>query len=627
MMSFVGFFRAVARPSYLKTFSNRDSKIAEAMRNLMTQQNLPKLPVPPLQKTLDKYLRSVRPLITDEEFKITTSVVSKFGAPGGVGEKLQSLLEKKAQSTNNWLSDWWLNVAYLDYRWPVTVYSSPGLVFPLQNFKSADERLCYAAKMIAGALDYKRCLDGHSIPVEKLGKDPLDMSQYYKIFGTCRVPGLTRDALHFADSRNPPKHIIVSHKNHYYKVLVYDGNNNVLPWKTILQQLNEIIQNKVDPGLPIGVLTAENRDTWGKVYKELLEDKENKESLDEIKNSLFLLCLDGPNPDLGNLNFQTKAALQMVHGNGSQGNAGNRWFDKTVQFVVGHHGEVGLTYEHSPAEGPPIANLMDHIVEYIEKTPSDVADGNCPKPERLHFNISGSMHGVLGTAKENLGKLVDDLEMACFTFKPYGKDFIKSQRLSPDSYIQMAIQFAFYRINKEPGAHYETASTRKYEDGRTETIRSCSIESVAFARAMLGNKSNEEKVKALQEAVNSHKQYTNEAIHGFGVDRHLLGLKLIAIDSGIEIPQLFTDKGYSRSTHMRISTSQVAGKCDSFMCYGPLVADGYACCYNPRPKEINFGTSAFKSCHDTNAEKFRQALEKSFIEMHDVLLSVQKSKL
>ena len=41
--------------------------------------------------------------------------------------------------------------------------------------------------------------------------------------------------------------------------------------------------------------------------------------------------------------------------------------------------------------------------------------------------------------------LVKDLEMTCFNFTGFGKNFIKSQKISPDSFIQMAIQLAFYR--------------------------------------------------------------------------------------------------------------------------------------------------------------------------------------
>jgi carnitine O-acetyltransferase len=50
-----------------------------------------------------------------------------------------------------------------------------------------------------------------------MGKDPLDMSQYNKVFGTCRIPGLKRDRLTFLDRNNPPGHIIVAHNNHVRK--------------------------------------------------------------------------------------------------------------------------------------------------------------------------------------------------------------------------------------------------------------------------------------------------------------------------------------------------------------------------------------------------------------------------
>jgi len=36
-----------------------------------------------------------------------------------------------------------------------------------------------------------------------------------------------------------------------------------------------------------------------------------------------------------------------------------------------------------------------------------------------------------------------------------------------------------------PVATYETASTRKYYNGRTETLRSCTTESLEWARSML----------------------------------------------------------------------------------------------------------------------------------------------
>lgn len=44
-----------------------------------------------------------------------------------------------------------------------------------------------------------------------MGKDPLDMNQYKKVFGTCRIPGLKRDSLEFHPTST---HIAVVNNNH-----------------------------------------------------------------------------------------------------------------------------------------------------------------------------------------------------------------------------------------------------------------------------------------------------------------------------------------------------------------------------------------------------------------------------
>ena len=49
----------------------------------------------------------------------------------------------------------------------------------------------------------------------------------------------------------------------------------------------------------------------------------------------------------------------------------------------------------------------------------------------------------------------------------------------------------------------------------------------------------------------------HQAILGQAVDRHLLGLKLLAAEAGMETPTIFNDVAYTRSLHFRISTSQV----------------------------------------------------------------------
>lgn len=90
---------------------------------------------------------------------------------------------------------------------------------------------------------------------------------------------------------------------------------------------------------------------------------------------------------------------------------------------------------------------------------------------------------------------------------------------------------------------------------------------------------------------------------------------MIAKEENVGLPKFYSDVGYRKSTYFTLTSSQVAYKSASFMCYGPVVPDGYGCCYNPRPNDILFGCSSFKGCSDTNTKVFAETLKKSLHSM------------
>ena len=61
----------------------------------------------------------------------------------------------------------------------------------------------------------------------------------------------------------------------------------------------------------------------------------------------------------------TQAAHQMLHGCNSDNNSGNRWYDKTMQFIISEDGLCGINYEHSPAEGIVVIELSEHLFRYM----------------------------------------------------------------------------------------------------------------------------------------------------------------------------------------------------------------------------------------------------------------------
>ncbi|KAK6021860.1 hypothetical protein OSTOST_12461, partial [Ostertagia ostertagi] len=48
---------------------------------------------------------------------------------------------------------------------------------------------------------------------------------------------------------------------------------------------------------------------------------------------------------------------------------------------------------------------------------------------------------------KKMDRAADDVDVAVFSYKRYGKNYPKSVNISPDSFIQMAFQLAFFRIH------------------------------------------------------------------------------------------------------------------------------------------------------------------------------------
>uniref|UniRef100_A0A8C1DL55 Carnitine O-acetyltransferase n=1 Tax=Cyprinus carpio carpio TaxID=630221 RepID=A0A8C1DL55_CYPCA len=589
-----------------------------AGRYLAHQEGLPKLPVPPLQQTCERYLAALTPIVDPEELNHTRKLLEEFQKPGGVGERLQKGLEQRGKKMENWLSDWWLQTAYLDYRMPVVVHSSPGVVLPRMEFSDRQGQMRYAAKLIAGVLDFKSMIDNETLPVEYLGGKPLCMNQYYQVLSSCRIPGTKRDTVvNYTLDKRPPTHITVVHNFQFFVLDVYNSDGTPLTVDQIYIQLEKIWNSSLQTNKePIGILTSNHRNSWGKAYDNLIKDKTNQESVRAIQKSIFTVCLDAPMPHASDDMYRTRAGVQMLHGGGSRWNSGNRWFDKTLQFIIGEDGTCGLIYEHAPAEGPPIV-----CFPMMVRTPMVPLR----MPQKLHFNITPEIKMDIEEAKQNMNIMVHDLDMKVSVFSHFGKDFPKSQKMSPDAFIQMALQLAYYRIHKRCCPTYESASLRMFRLGRTDTIRSMSIDSDKFVKAM--DDPNIEKVALLDKAVKAHRAYADMAIRGQAIDRHLLGLKLQAIEDLAALPEIFMDTSYAVALHFNLSTSQVPAKTNCVMCFGPVVSDGYGVCYNPMDTHINFAVSAFNSCQDTNAARLAQALEDALLDIKTLLEQTPKAKL
>ena len=72
--------------------------------------------------------------------------------------------------------------------------------------------------------------------------------------------------------------------------------------------------------------------------------------------------------------------------------------------------------------------------------------------------------------------------------------------------------------------------------------------------------------------------------------------------------------------------TQVSGRYEVATGFGPLVMNGYGICYNNRAHSIVASVSAHNASDETSAIRFREELERSLMDMHDVCVLNQQIK-
>ena len=87
-----------------------------------------------------------------------------------------------------------------------------------------------------------------------------------------------------------------------------------------------------------------------------------------------------------------------------------------------------------------------------------------------------------------------------------------------------SILFYILFIHQDAGKFcltYEASMTRLFREGRTETVRSCTVESAEFCKAVeSGDKSDADLKKLLQAACDRHQNGYRDAMTGHGKDNY-----------------------------------------------------------------------------------------------------------
>ena len=521
---------------------------------LCYEKSLPKLPVPSLAETASKYLKSVRPLLSDHEFQNTENAVREFVKPGGIGEKLQTKLVRRAQDPDykNWLAEWWDEAAYMEYRDPVVMFVSYFYCHKDdRNRKLPAQR---AAALTKAALSFKREIDEGTLEPDYMRKAPIAMSSFRYMFNTCRIPQEGKDKVTIFGAQGN-QFITVVRKNRFYKVW-HEVDGKELSTADLEWQFRKVIQLAGNQtATPIGIFTGDNRDNWAVNRKAFLTTRSSHcAEMNAIEVSSFLMCLDDTTP-----HTLEERARSCWHGDGR-----NRWYDKPCQFIIFENGRSGFMGEHSMMDGTPTHRLNHYVCDILARNKLDhgspIPSAKLTQPEEIKFHIDSNVLSAVAKSEKRFTDLIAAYDLRVMYYQGYGADTIKTFKSSPDAWAQMMIQLAYFKFYNVNRPTYESASTRKFQLGRTETCRSVSEECVAWCKAMEDSSmSNERCLELGRKALVAHVKNIMEASDGKGVDRHLFGLKKL-LSPEDEVPTIYKDPAYSFSSHWYLSTSQLSSE-------------------------------------------------------------------
>jgi len=93
--------------------------------------------------------------------------------------------------------------------------------------------------------------------------------------------------------------------------------------------------------------------------------------------------------------------------------------------------------------------LLEKILNKIDEIPSPEENGvtqhHLPPPERIEWIVKPQIQRRIQEATRDVNRRIEDLDFYVYRYKTYGKNFIKSCKVSPDVYIQLALQLAYFK--------------------------------------------------------------------------------------------------------------------------------------------------------------------------------------
>lgn len=526
---------------------------------------LPHYPTPEPREVLERMVRWVEPLVTEEQRETMSEKVEQFCTMPQFEKISKKMRELGTRENDSWIFDYWVR-SHLEVRDPICPYTSVPIRYenPIMQSHTVAEKAAAVLTAVSGIyLQFRQEGNG----AYQVGHKVYSNDEF---FGTlASINHIRRGMDQMYISSEIARYALVLYGNHIYMLETLAPDLTPIPYSAILGAVEQILQSKAAPLIPaFNFVTAEpDRDLGGDYLAELLQIPENKKEYQQVKDAILAVNLD-ENCPIGTVNELYGTCYDPV--------LFNRFHGKGTQFSIAGNGVMSMIVDHTFCDGgietylaTQLANRMEQFEFTMPSAPTEFRE--------LHFTIPEPLKETLCTCLSRYRQRMNAYVAEVVEFPQLTREILQSKGiLSGDGFIHIALQAAQYMTWGEIRNTYISVDCRSFFRGRTEVNRPVTPESVRFVHLLLDAKVGQDaKKECLLQALDAHHHRTQEAQAGQGVNRYLYVLNQVCLDYGPELglteqPALFSDPAVAIMKEDRLSTTSF-GHSDMKCSYFPPV--------------------------------------------------------
>lgn len=578
---------------------------------------VPALPVPELEATLRRFLATAAPLLDEPELERTREQAEDFAR--GEGPELQAALEAFARAEDDegrsWLSQEWLR-GYLSTREPLPLATSVG--FQIADAGDHGEPGAdRAAQLIhRAAAVHLQELRGHTPQELDARGHRMSMEQWGALRGGIRHPRPDTDEIRRPRIDAEAAEIGILHRGRLHALRIADEHGQPLPPGAVAAAVRRILSRPsawTDAELPFGAASAPGGQSAARLLAELTDDEHNQALYDRLTRMVFLVHLTEDLVDesehLRRLAFEP----------------GRTWHRKPLTYEVGLRDQwMGVHVEHSTIDGATLLSALARMQELelpdertvpVESaipdelpradTPAAPGTGtgtgdalpvSAPEHEHEHEPEPEAVQWRLAPVLRR--RLVEALAQQREAAAPYETRIVVVDRPDPaeapfrvsdDAAQQLILTCAQLAAFGRARSVYEAVDLREYRAGRTECLRPVTSQAVDCAEALLTGRATPEQVRA---ALDAHRDWVKACKAGRGIDRHLLGLQLMA-ERAQRDPVLLVSAARTAIGEDFLSTTSIGGAGQIVRyAFAPSTPEGFGVTYTRHERSYEFCLSS-----------------------------------